>query len=412
LAVAKRWNTLVAGDYVVPECPSSGILREVLEMAYLASSAAEEARYPQFNLLVTPKTATLADTEFGAFPFDRPRPLAVSELRRLAPASDIRKSAIWIGYDDRTASILGLVDLGTAWHRARLGLGYKYHVPHHLIVQVDRPGRLKVYQGQFYVATLSDGDLVASAGIDIHLFLHKTIEQGFRGLMGEFSIPTHEQPRDYESFWFIAIGNVFTAIVNSISLSGHGGTLIIADRNSGPIREGLKVKYSSPSELLRRAFISFINARNRTADFIERSEQSKNQQPTRGHLEAELSLVDATDRLVEAIRFVAQLAGCDGAIVLTPDLTLIGFGAEIRAEMESGVGTQDVVDEMRRKYQDYDVEQFGMRHRSAVKLASKEEGVLVMAVSQDGPISAFWKEGDRVLVKRGVSMANMNMPWG
>jgi DNA integrity scanning protein DisA with diadenylate cyclase activity len=124
-----------------------------------------------------------------------------------------------------------------------------------------------------------------------------------------------------------------------------------------------------------------------------------------------LSLLDAADQLIEAIRFISQLAGCDGAIVFSQDLTLLGFGAEIRAEMEDDISALEVIDEARRKYKACDVEQFGMRHRSAVKLASKGEGSVILAVSQDGPITAVWRDDRNVLVKRGVSLANMNMPW-
>src|SRR3954471_1377152 len=48
---------------------------------------------------------------------------------------------------------------------------------------------------------------------------------------------------------------------------------------------------------------------------------------------AEVRMRDAYAELVEATRFVAGLAGCDGAIVLSEDLRLFGFGAEIRAEL-------------------------------------------------------------------------------
>jgi hypothetical protein len=35
--------------------------------------------------------------------------------------------------------------------------------------------------------------------------------------------------------------------------------------------------------------------------------------------------------------------------------------------------------------------------------------VAAFVVSQDGTVSFFWKQGGRVLVKRGVTIANPNM---
>lgn len=119
----------------------------------------------------------------------------------------------------------------------------------------------------------------------------------------------------------------------------------------------------------------------------------------------------AYESLVEATRFVAGLAGCDGSIIISDDLRLLGFGGEIRAELSVGTKIFDVTDELKRNYRPCDIEQFGMRHRSAVKLASQDHGCRILTISQDGPISGIWREKDRVLVKRGANLVNMDMPW-
>jgi hypothetical protein len=126
---------------------------------------------------------------------------------------------------------------------------------------------------------------------------------------------------------------------------------------------------------------------------------------------AELQFQEAFESLIEATRFVAQLAGCDGAIALTDDLVLLGFGVEIRAELRQGVEVLEVLDEMQKNYLLLDVEAFGMRHRSAIKLISHHADCRALVVSQDGPITAVWSEGDRVFVKRGLELTNLNMPW-
>lgn len=120
---------------------------------------------------------------------------------------------------------------------------------------------------------------------------------------------------------------------------------------------------------------------------------------------------DAHAELVEATRFVAQLSGCDGAIVISDDLQLVGFGAEIRAELRGGVPVVEVVREMSRQYKTLDIEQFGLRHRSAVKLVSQEPEHQVLVISQDGPISAVWYDEGQVLVRKNINLVNMNMPW-
>jgi hypothetical protein len=244
--------------------------------------------------------------------------------------------------------------------------------------------------------------------MDMHLFLHGNVDRGLRQLASEFEEPKVEHPRNFSNFWFTAHWNVFAAIANSISLSGHGGTLIVA--NPTAVAHCLRIKYSSKFEALQRAFVSFINARNKAVDFYEASEQQGKRISERVY-KADLQLTLATDQLAESIRFIAKLASCDGAIVVSPDFRLEGFGAEIRAEMEAGIGVLDVIDELRGEYTACDIEQFGMRHRSAIKLASHHSDIVVLPISQDGPISAVWRKEGHVYVKRGVSLANMNMPW-
>lgn len=410
--VSERWQNMVSGDYVTPACPERRLLSRILNAVFVAASAPEEGRYPQFNVVVTKDCDGHSPAKGFTFcPFASRRKLDGHELRRLAPATDMKKSAVWVTFDSKEAHIAGLVDLGTSWHRARTGLTYSYRVPSNLIIQVDRPGRLKVFQGQFHVATLADGTLIAPQGVEWNLFLHEPARQALHAMASAFSVPEIEQPRDYESFWFIALYNVFAAIANSISLTAHGGMVIIAPVDSEELAPAVRLKYETRNDLLRRAFITFINARNKTADFWVEAEREEKELPPEAY-EAELDLSSATESLVEAVRFVAQLAGCDGGIVITSDLKLLGFGAEIRTELDPAVSVAEVLSELHQRYSSCDIEQFGMRHRAAIKLASCMRGTRILAVSQDGPITAVWRDDDHgVLVKKGVSLANRNLPW-
>jgi hypothetical protein len=420
-AVSDRWDRIVSGEYVTPECPEPKSLAHILDVCYLAANAPEEGRYPRFNVVVTAKDPSGPPAHMTTYPFAPARPLSVSELRRLAPATDVKKSAVWVTYHGDEVSIAGLADLGTSWHRARMGLSYQYRVPDKMIIQVDRPGRIKVFQGQYHVASLADGDLAVPKELEFGLFLHESLHDGLDVLAQEFTTPSVEQPRDYENFWFIALFNVFAAVANSVSSGGHGGMIILLPASIHGFDTDLRTKYATSSSALRDAFIAFINARNTTADFWETAENTGQSLSTIA-LEAEIKLNHATDNLVEAIRFIAQLSGCDGAIVITSDLRLMGFGAEVRAEMDPAAQIAEVDNEFsttfefrdgkaHRKHNDCDVEQFGMRHRAAIKLASKMPGARVLAISQDGPISAVWREEDHVLVRKSVSLPNMNMPW-
>lgn len=62
------------------------------------------------------------------------------------------------------------------------------------------------------------------------------------------------------------------------------------------------------------------------------------------------------------------------------------------------------------KKEPLDVEQFGMRHRSAVKYVSQTRDAVALIVSQDGPVTGIWWD-DRVLVRSGTRLVNANIPW-
>jgi len=305
------------------------------------------------------------------------------------------------------------VDLGTSWHRSRIGLGYTYNQPSALLLQIDRPGRIRVYQGSFHVATLSDGKIEGTGGIDFHLSLHEPCSRGLDAMREHITPPNFEEPREYEGFEFIAIWNTFAAIANSISISGHGGALIISPIGDTPAIESLGVKYEQSSPALRDAFVSFMNARHVVGDMIARKEDRQLVLDEK-IAQAELAMLQTYDILVEATRFVAQLARCDGAILISEDLTLLGFGAEIKAMLREAaqvIDVEDNYDEFNKTIKYLNVDQFGMRHRSAIKLVSQEPKCRVLVVSQDGPISAVWAEGGNVAVRRGIGLVNLNMPW-
>ena len=376
----KTWRTLwhrggtasVLATMRTPPCPSEKLLQELLEVAYLTASAPEEDRFPKFNLVCFPKSQSDAGDPVGyRWKFIDSRPLSVGELRRLAPVSDLRKSAVWLEWDDSAWQISGLIDLGTSWSRARAGLEYHYQLPSCLLVEIDRPGRLRIYQGQFHVASLADGTIDRPFGIDMHLSLHEPAHRGLSTMIDEIVRPEVEHPREFTGLEFIALWNTYAAIANSISLSGHGGALIIAPSGKEFPKQFLKPKYPLNADALRTTFVNFMNSRHVMGDLMARSERNENISDEQ-FSHASLRSKDAFTELVEATRFVAQLARCDGAIVISDDLRLLGFGVEISADLKQGTSVNDVTHELSGEHRAFDVEQFGMRHRSAIKLVSQQ----------------------------------------
>jgi hypothetical protein len=92
--------------------PALAELTHILEVTYFAGMEIDEGRNLRFMLCVTPKGKPPSRPE-GAEPlecwsFDESRSFTLSELKRLAAATDVDASAIWVTFErDATASLRG-----------------------------------------------------------------------------------------------------------------------------------------------------------------------------------------------------------------------------------------------------------------------------------------------------------------
>ena len=118
---------------------------------------------------------------------------------------------------------------------------------------------------------------------------------------------------------------------------------------------------------------------------------------------------EAQRRLTESCMFIGNLAGTDGAIVLSTDLRVRGFGAEILLDKAKRSKVYVVEDPLSRTKEEGDSESFGMRHRSAMRLCSATGGLAVFVVSQDGGVSLLWNDNGDSCYKSGIQTTNANM---
>jgi len=405
--LSQHWTSFVVGEYSAPPCPPSAPLASLLRSANYAAAMPEEGRYPKFNVAAY----RAGDDVQRLWRFEEPRDYNVAELRRLIPATDARKSAVCVEWDTQDVlRIVGIQDLGSTWQRAKEGLAYQYDAPEGFFVEIERPNRFAVYQRQFRVATFSDGAFEVLKELSLHTFLHEAVRGGLGALDSGITPPDDEPLRESSQFEFLALWNCFASIVNLIVARGHGGALIILPNPSDVSTPLLRPKYSLHGRQMSEAFLGFINARHRVGNEYWRREAGEEVADER-LARLEWGQKHAYDNLVESTRIVAQFAQCDGALVMTRSLEVLGFGTEIAAELRQGCAVKNVVHEIRREYRTLDVEQFGMRHRSAIKLASHLKNAVTLIVSQDGPVSAVWGDGSSVFVYKGVRLVNANAPW-
>lgn len=370
---------------------SESQLANLIYPAFQASLCSEEGRQVRLRLAFNPKPKRFTVR------FAEPIPLTAGQLVKLAPTIGLGSRWLVALPDDNVRNqvrIAGILDPD--------------------ILPIDRTFRhrhngLVYYQNQFQglkVAVLGPGWIRVT--LDAESFdLHNCCLRQ-RLVVGRIQ---------YVSNWFrevaqglaiknrqVGTGLVRRLIVNvlaKVSEARHGGCLLILPAAADLSALPLKIKYRLDSDILctaikERAYAEPVH--EMPSDRRERPEPS-----TARHLLIDDSMVADSlllDRdLDQVIDFVASLATVDGAVLLSRDLRLWGFGAEITA-------SRPPAEDERVEYDDHPeplgkpapepLSDFGMRHRSAIRFCQEVPGSMAFVISQDGGIRLFHNVEDRV----------------
>ena len=102
---------------------------------------------------------------------------------------------------------------------------------------------------------------------------------------------------------------------------------------------------------------------------------------------------------------IARLTNVDGSVVLTKDLELLGFGAEILVdEMKSRLPEMCFIgyDNKEQTYKTF--KDHGMRHRAGYRFCDAVKGSVAFIISQDGMVEACTKNDGKVYVYDNVAL--------
>jgi hypothetical protein len=418
--VVDRWRTFVSRHASpAPPLPGPNALRYLLETAFFASLEREERRDLRFALVCAPGVDIPREGTDELVPLvelQAPRPLTVDALRSLAPAVNPSNAAILVRCpadedDPRGCEISGILSVGSHLARTRRGRSYyQKPAPYALIIDVRDAGELHIYRGAIKLASLKAGQLhdqLASSELEF-LPISGILAEGGKRLAGRVQAPVGEHERETADFEWTALLNTILNVVNGVHEHGHGGTLLLVAPGAEatlPIR--LKFDVAGRTTLLADRFVGFLNARHELAEARERDKASGTQDPgALWHLQNATFI--AEEDLADAADLVARLSGIDGALVLSSDLRIIGFAAEILVSATVPIAAFEVVGSAHRP-KDWRVvegDRFGMRHRSALRAVTVADRTAAFVVSQDGAVSFFWKQDGRVLLKRHVNTGN------
>ena len=422
--VITRWGRFVSRhDRPAPPLPAAAELRRVLETAFFASFLREEGRDLRFVLCCADDVQVAFEGSDDTVPLvslSAPRPLTVEAIRALAPAVNPDNSAILVRFagDGATghSEIAGILNIGSDLARARSGRSF-YHrpAPYALVVDVRDAGEIHIYRGGIKLATLRAGllhDQIAYSALEL-LPVSQILATGEQALRPLVSPPEQEPPSETSDFEWTALLNTILCIVNEIKELAHGGTILMVSpgaESTLPVR--IKYRLDDQADVLSRRFVGFLNARHELVGERRRqeaAESANSREPALRRWQA--ATFEAEEDLVDAADLVAGLSSVDGAVVMTSDLRVLGFGAEIVLDAAMPVRAFEASGGVRTSAQlpEVDSESFGMRHRSAIRGVAVADSTAAFVVSQDGTVTLCWKHGADVFIKRDINTLNPNL---
>lgn len=392
---------------------SRELLCEALTVSFQASLTPEEGRPTRFRLLLTsPEQLPEAGTPNEGvlrLCFDQDRPLSANELRRLSPSTAFETSLIGAHAADGGLRIWGIAHSGPAWLAP--SWGGRSPVPNWTydpIVHVTAPGHVAVRCAGKLVGSLERGVLVDETldVFDSH-WLPELFAREREEVRAEHAAlqASRAAPSAVDSGLIGRIGqHMLRRAIQLIRGAQHGGMLLVVDPaasgNPGGLR-GLRTKYAfSSSEPARRYRTLLFQILERLADastaaIIGWSDFVLDQSADLERLE---------QSVFELSRVIAGLAAIDGAVVLDKRFEILGFGAEVSAELPSPERVWRALDTEGTQCSPAAVEDVGTRHRAAYRFVRDNPDGLAIVISHDGGVSfVAQRQGEAVFWEQSLS---------
>lgn len=381
------------------------VLEQALSGAFQASMTSEEARPTRFRLLLTPAENLPEDgvPNQGVLRlrFDRSRAFHADELRRLSPSAPFESTLIGAHGDAGKLRIWGLAHSGPAWLAPTWG--GRSLVPNWTfdpIVHVTGPGQLAVRCAGRLVGALQRGNLV-NAMLDVFEsdWLAALFAREREAIRAEHAARQQRgsSPTAADHSLVGRVGqHMLRRAIQLVRGARNGGLILILDGDeAGPNdRADLRLKYrfarDEPSQRYRTVLLQILE---QVAGATSKS--SVGWSDFAGDSSHDLEKLE--ESLFEWSRLIAGLAAIDGAVVLDKRFTLVGYGAEVSAELPANQrvwrardreGADRVLD---------DIENVGTRHRAAYRFIYQHPNALAIVISHDGGVSFVANHGGEIV---------------
>ena len=183
----------------------------------------------------------------------------------------------------------------------------------------------------------------------------------------------------------------------------HGGTVIfVPTENAGdPAREHpcIDLRYRFAEGRARLSFPDLVvDILNRLAQLYstagQREPRAVGWQEFEATTDDEIEMLD--EALFDVAHLIAGLAAADGAVVMSKQNELMGFGGMNSGRLPDAESVARALDLEGKKVAEEETGNVGARHRSAYRLCGALPGSVVDVISQDGGVRFVCQNGGRV----------------
>ena len=417
--VRDRWRDVPEPPGGVDPLPDAAALEGFFAAGYQASMLHEEERPVTFRAILTepalfaPEGRPPEGLQRLAFPHSLP--FDPRELRRLSVAADPQRTLIGVRPDGEGGlRIWGLINSGTRWLRdVQGGRRAGAPLPSAPVVHVNAPGSIEAYKGHELIGKLQGGRLSGSRLdpfesewlpgqfsqlLEEFTERHEAARNRARGLSGERWAPLEPTlPRRITE-------RMMKRVISVLRDARHGGTVIFVPTESVGEPSGedpyIDLRFRFADGPARRSFPDLVvDILNRLAQLYGTADHEQEPRVV-GWEEFEATTDEEIETLDEALfetaHLIAGLAAADGAVVLSKQNELLGFGGMISGRLPAVKSVARALDLEGERVVEEGTGNVGARHRSAYRLAGALPGSVAVVISQDGGVRWVCQKGGRV----------------
>lgn len=324
--------------------PSENILSQIIGTCFWTSLEREEGRPLSFSI----SYEKYIEGDIPSLTFNPYLSFDIPTLVKLAPAIGAN-AAVQIWSENNKLKIWGRRDLESSY----------------LSVRVLDPGQIVVKLFNEPIAILSGAEF----------FLIKDSLLGRYGSMWDKL--SDEETNSKSNEFFDIKRQALIQTIKQMRQFGHGGTLIIVNKNSS-FKESVEyIRYEST-----KAYSDLQFNLGYYLDNLDSKNKKKNKS------------LQMNQAIQEAAKDLATLTCVDGAVILDKSLAVIGFGAKLKpsndAPFNKSIAKIDPFDHQEQIQVIKRLEGLGgTRHQSAARFAIDNKDAIAIVVSQDGTVSIF-----------------------